>query len=484
MLGVVSICSISGISEVWAQRKCSDSSAGRYCKEPGQTHPKCPEGCYCSGYNKYAVNDTTISDYKKVDDRCKDHSSAAEEHLGKSSIYYCPSSYPDSPKGSTRIEDCFFKSEEGVIVYFNSSYRVDVPAGKYLKAGHTTPDNCPADKYCPGGSLQAFKDINNGINNCPASGVVSDNGKKCTITCKAGTYLYMLNSRREYKVECADCPDGKICKGYTYEFKKAPEGTTSLGVDTCSDDKVPNETHTECVTPQRKVHCGRGFYLPKKSETCYECPDGFYCPYDKDFPVSTIDQGNERCDDNQIPNEKKTGCITCPNGQKADKNKTQCVEIGIEVNKGWYLPANSTTSKQCTESKKFCPGGEYLKKSVDQGKYDCPFNSSTNSDNSACNLILTTDQLKNGISGNGKCWMKTDPEDFVMCIYGTRLKQPSLRTSQTNTTPQQENPRSDFGEKEDICPEGCEYKMGGCKCPFEGLKIKPINSDLKSLFKK
>ena len=33
--------------------------------------------------------------------------------------------------------------------------------------------------------------------------------------------------------------------------------------------------------------------------------------------------------------------------------------------------------------------------------------------------------MKNGISGNGECWKKTDPDDYRYCIYGMRFELPN-----------------------------------------------------------
>ena len=195
------------------------------------------------------------------------------------------------------------------------------------------------------------------------------------------------------------------------------------------------------------MQCIQGSFLPANSKDCAECLDGFVCPgalgennkplnkpgeYAPDLPIKQgIYYPDEICTEaDEIVNRTKSGCTSCGAGKKANEQHTECVDAEIEVEPGKYLPANRVEPVNCTGAKKFCPGGWFMKKEIEQGRYDCPFNSTPKKINptspgfDGCDLNLTQEQMKNGISGNGECWKKTDPDDYRYCIYGMRFELP------------------------------------------------------------
>lgn len=306
------------------------------------------------------------------------------------------------------------------------------PAGKYCKK-QGSQKKCPAGCYCPGGVKTAVGDND------------SYEGKVTThCSSKTASVEGYLNERGVYYCPSERPNSNEQSKSIYDCYNEAGENYTDnepiqqkLRLR-CPDGKVPNAEHTGCIEPddqEETVHCIRGEYLPANSESCAECPDGYYCPNEKDYPINrAVSQGNERCTGNKVPNDRKDDCVPCSSGKEPDEDHATCVDAKIHVDPGQYLRANSTDPISCSGSvKKFCPGGSFYKKSVDQGRYDCPFNSNANSTNTACELKLTKKQMVNGVSGNGECWLKTDPEDYKLCIYGARFENASNTPTSSST---------------------------------------------------
>ncbi len=343
------------------------------------------------------------------------------------------------------------------IAWIGDGMAADAPAGKFRKNGANY--DCRPGCYCLGGAnVTTTKDLKKacenrdlnvvskfpGVNLCPENFPRSkakaesifdcynesgENYLDTYISCPVGKYL------PKNSAQCADCLDGYRCPGIRMN-RTNPDADIRL--IKCPTGKVANAEHTDCIEPddqEQTVHCIRGEYLPANSESCAECPDGYYCPNEKDYPINrAVSQGNERCTGNKVPNDRKDDCVPCSSGKEPDEDHATCVDAKIHVDPGQYLRANSTDPISCSGSvKKFCPGGSFYKKSVDQGKYDCPFNSNANSTNTACELKLTKKQMVNGVSGNGECWLKTDPEDYKLCIYGARFENASNTPTSSST---------------------------------------------------
>ena len=351
---MASIFSTAWIGDGFGWANCTDTpDAGHFCKTAG-SKPQCRAGCYCPGGNKTAVG-TSIN----VDNSCEKKKN--ESDLIRSGIFFCPSGFPLSLEGASQIEDCYFTSSEGKKVTI-TGYMVDVPPGQYLPKNSVTPQNCPTDensRFCPGGKMTPYHDERVGVRTCPTSGKVSDDFKKCLISCKAGEYLYLARNTNESinDTKCKTCPEGKVCEGVTdYEYKGIKDRMAEpVGITTCATGEKPNDDQTACVSP---------------------------------------------------------------NGQGSSGSTT--TNSAITIDAGFYLRANNTEPTQCTGTNKFCPGGSFYKKSVEQGRFDCPSNTRANDDHSACELKFTKSQMLNGASGNAKCWLKTDIEDYKACVYGKR----------------------------------------------------------------
>lgn len=327
---------------------------------------------------------------------------------------------------------------DAMAIFCNSSSNHLAPAGTFCK-GNVRYD-CRAGCYCLGGgnttsSTDIAKKCRNhenpgvgvGVNLCPddfpESAPGSNSAEDCYKTmsdgslwynrryhCPQGHYL-VANSK-----DCSsDCPAGKICKGGDW----IPYNAQDQGVEDCPTGMMPNDNQDACI--EFKINCIAGTYLPENSSECAACPDGYYCPGSPSsgWTVQPISQGTKTCQNGRVPNETKTACVQDPDN--------------IPVTPGYYLKANATAPSACFGAKKFCPGGTFSKQPEDQGRYDCPFGANATADNKGCQLKLTKKQMENGASGAGKCWLKTDINDFKSCIYGVRIQETAPTAAETPT---------------------------------------------------
>ena len=187
------------------------------------------------------------------------------------------------------------------------------------------------------------------------------------VSCIAGKYL-PINSD-----SCVPCKTGErdYCPGIENVY---PSVSTDKGVSSCAPNQKANSTHTACE--DNGITCIAGTYLPADSLTCAACPDGYYCKGGT-WPQQPIDQGNERCSGSTVPNEKRTACI----------------QGTITVSEGYYLPANATEPVVCKGAKSYCPGGKFDQSPKDQGIFDCPNGGRANKDKTACTITISKNQM-------------------------------------------------------------------------------------------
>lgn len=331
----------------------------------------CVEGCYCKGPGFYQGGGYLNS--------CDpEHGTmkfgALRKDSGWNDVYTCPKNFPLSPGGAKSESDCYQKCSDGTHLQNQSK------------------------------------------------------------SCSAGQY------RQKGTNDCKSCPDdGKsVCDTGVSSFKPTCAGASSdEGIRTCDGALIPNANKTQCVEPEKPkgVGCIPGTYLPANSEECAACPAGYKCPGIDENDVikkQPIDQGIFSClDENAISKGQSATCTECEKGTTPNEDGTKCEAAdNIEVEPGKYLPANSTEPRPCKGTKKYCPGGYYGKGTTDRGIFDCPYGSDANKNKTGCVMDLTKDQMKYGIYGRegdttSQCWIKTDPEDYKTCIYGTRTKEVS-----------------------------------------------------------
>ena len=353
----------------------------------------CPAGCYCTGGNTETmsldpdnkIKASVLESYCKGEsDSCPQGKANGGEAYGacgrhnNAKLFRCPRDYAYSAAGATSITSCYAKCNGQPLYYEQKS-------------------------------------------------------------CKSGEY------RPKGTNDCKPCPDdGKsYCTGVSNFYRTCDGASSDQGKSTCDIDngKVPNSTRTACVDKKCaageelkdgkcvsiKIHCIAGEYLPANSESCAACPSGKVC-LGGDFDKRSIDQGDDgTCDGNNIINSKGSGCTPCPAGTAPNENHTVCSETAIHVDPGYYLRPNSAEPTSCANAgaRKYCPGGDYKKGPSAAGIFDCPFNG-TSEDHITCNVSITEEQMQYGPAGKNaplesQCWLRTDPDDYRTCIFGTRF---------------------------------------------------------------
>lgn len=393
MLGIATMASAGQVVPSYATATYCNSNnkkapAGYVCLNT-QRH-MCKPGCYCEGGGNQAV---TIGQFE---DGCANRWPSWGTHGGGWRL--CPADFPYSDAGSSRKDQCYYKS----IFTDDKVYYKELVCdpGSYLPRGKSECVFCKDSVFC--------------------------------LDCeKADPAL------RNYY-----CPGTKV---------KVTPKDEDQGVESCPDGTEPNAAQTECV--ERAIKCLAGSYLPADTEECAPCPSGYVCLGSEKLggwhKASGVDQGKllpkDACtsthgfdNEHYVANAYGNGCDRCPIGTKANADHTECVETSIKVTKGYYLPANSVQQQKCSNPKKFCPGGNFWKSSVEQGQYDCPLTGTSASSNyQRCTVTLSGEQLQFGVMGNNgsQCWSKTDPEDFQYCVLGLRgIKTiPALSTATANS---------------------------------------------------
>ena len=344
----------------------------------------CRQGCYCSG----SSNSVGSHNVNKACDEHWSSSNGAWTDLHNGGVWLCPDDFPYSDSGKSTKGSCYTYTENDDVhqkVFYGTSWPIVNPGF-----------------YAPGGVFPT-----------------GDNIKSC--------------------------PEGYVCYGSnSFTYSKNDQG-----LSTCPSGQKPNSEKTACEEVKNTITCATGAYLPAGAETCEACLSGYVClgstklQSEGWYKTDGVDQGlllpKDACtsthgfdNEHYVANAYGNGCDKCPIGTKANADHTECVAAPIKISAGYYLPANSVQQQSCNNPKKFCPGGEFWKSSVDQGQYDCPFTGTSASSNyQRCTVTLSSEQLKFGVLGNNgsQCWSKTDPEDFQYCVLGLR----GIRTEQPKT---------------------------------------------------
>lgn len=236
--------------------------------------------------------------------------------------------------------------------------------------------------------------------------------------CKAGTYLPQMAD------SCKKCEPDKVCPGIKNVYISLDK---DQGIQSCSSGLVPNKNNTECEKPDTTITIDARTYLPANSSAPAACLAGYFCPGAKVEKVQPFEQGIEQCPENTISKAAQAKCDLCPKGTKANEDHTACTDADITVPSGYYLKANSVEPRPCTAPKTYCPGGTFSKSGKDQGVYNCPYESKSNSSHTGCDLYLTKEQMQNGIYGKkgdivSQCWLKTDVNDYKTCVLGGKFQ--------------------------------------------------------------
>ena len=285
------------------------------------------------------------------------------------------------------------------------------PAGEYCRGSLTY--ECPAGCYCTGGY---FKSYNGDIRIKTACNEHWSNEN-------------VWDELDDYGIYSCD--------------KKTPGFPDSASGKSTPSSCYYNSPHGNVKVYYTTVSCPPGQYLPRDKDSCVECSksvycldceyhkfENYYCPGTNGVVTpKDIDQGVKECGEGTVPSSDQERCIVsqCPSGKVPNEDQTACViDNPVQVQTGYYLPANSKDVRQCTGTKYICPGGEFGKKSVDQGRYACPYDSKANADKTRCILSMKREQLANGLNGDGKCWIYTDETEFRKCIFGDKYNRSEL----------------------------------------------------------
>ena len=165
--------------------------------------------------------------------------------------------------------------------------KVTCAAGKYLAKNTSTCAACPVGSYCGGGTYYFNASADQGKTACPSgmtSAASSSVKTACKITCAAGKYLAANGT------SCSNCPAGKYCKGGTYNFNtSANQGITgNCNANTYSTGSAGAASCTACPSGMTsaagstaktacKITCAAGKYLPANGTSCANCPANNYC---------------------------------------------------------------------------------------------------------------------------------------------------------------------------------------------------------------
>lgn len=284
---------------------CHGGGQYQYCGW-GRSCKSCPANCYCSPRDSASSESCTgwtgIS-CSGIDRRIESNSGSGISD-GSFGIRLCPHDYPYSDSGANNESLCYARKSNGEKVY---NKMVSCEPGQYLKAGQNNCIPCENGSVCVGGSFHTNFFDDQGIAKCAGGKIPNDTLTDCVDkngTCPAGQY-YLKETDN-----CTPCPTDttQVCPGVT--FNRSLTDATQ-GLKSCTDDQIPNSTHTACIPddPEEK-HCEPGYYATKGRLTCKPCPNAAdtYCP-GGDFKKSTkSDQGKLKCPFNGKAN---SGHISC-----------------------------------------------------------------------------------------------------------------------------------------------------------------------------
>lgn len=299
---------------------------------------------------------------------------------------------------------------------------------------------------------------------------------ECGWASYAATPLYYLSNGSYYCDMMLYDAEHELISKCPNDFPNSDEGATS--VQECYAKIGSKKLYVQ------NVNCPAGYYLPKQSDTCAKCiPDEFtsttaYTTNPGPTNASNPFRRNRVSHETMLSNPSwyycsggnltvnlnvDDGIRQCPNGKRANSDYTACILESeyeeesvddesdyeeeetsgvITVNRGQYLPANSTTPDDCRNAglsnNQYCPGGVFEPSTSRQGIKTCPYGGKMTNNYRACNVSLTKNQMLHGIVGMGSgdesilCWARTDPDDFKACLFGVDSESVTTFSSNDN----------------------------------------------------
>ena len=412
-------------------------NAGSYNYDKVSGCTDCPKNCYCLGNagnekNGWSGYEIQYCEPGKTNSIIRKSGSDQPDNFDKTGVYACPKGYPNSDGKAKSSAECYDNTScSGKNIYYT---KVTFGPGWYAPMCSNNAAKCPANHVCKGSAAYGYPDgiwprtkDTYGAQKCPEGQKPNAAQTECVVDtggCPAGfkpNTAVVVNPGYYLKTcenEATKCTTDPACSGK--KNHACPGSQSGFWGKFPTDDAQTKATWT--TRSSNKLSLG-----------CVECPAGYYAKDDM------------------------TECIECPLGQQVNEDFTGCEDIGdITVAPGYYLKKNSETQTACPPtmpSTKYCPGGEFtFSKTEDQGMYECPYNSKhVDGDVSKCAITLTKEQMECGIKGTGRkdkesdrndyvsscasspCWIKTDPEDYINCIFGKRFE---IGNSDDDTTPE------------------------------------------------
>ena len=341
-------------------------SAKTYLKAGDITCSNCPAGYACAG-GSLTYSDTEDKGIVK----CSAGNYAA---ANSTSCTACPGSMT-SAAGSDAKTDCKITCAAGKYLAASASACSDCPAGKYCAGGtynysdsaaQGITGNCNANTYSTGGASAAT---------CTACGgdltVAAGSGTsraQCKVTCAAGKHLAASATA------CSNCPAGKYCAGGTYGFSTSAQGITgNCNANTYSTGGASAATCTACpgsmtsaagsdAKTDCKITCAAGKHLAKSASACSNCPAGKYCSSQGTYNYS--DSAAQGITGNCDANTYSTGgasaatCTACPGSMTSAAGSDAKSDCKITCAAGKHLAASASACSNCPGGK-YCAGGTY-----------------------------------------------------------------------------------------------------------------------------
>ena len=276
-------------------------SAGQYLPADSSSCTQCPANSYCVGGTELDYDATNAQ-----------------------GITACSGTTPFSQTGSDDAGDC---------------YTAICSAGQYLPADSSSCTQCPANSYCPGGTLRYNATEAQGITGCsgttPLSQAGSDDAGDCyTAICSAGQYL------PADALSCTQCPENSYCVGGT---ELDYDANNAQGITACSGTTLLSQAGSDDAGDCYTAICSAGQYLPADALSCTQCREGYYCLGGTEFDYDeNNDQGLTQCDP------------LTPYSQAGAQNSGQCFSIS-SCSAGEYLAPGAYECSECP-AHHYCTG--------------------------------------------------------------------------------------------------------------------------------
>ena len=351
----------------WSDRRdlrsleeCEICPAGYFCPSPTGGPVNRPQNCQ-AGY--FCPGALTQGEEEPMTIRSSGYTASSLSQIVSTALtdHPCPAGTYSDSVNLKDIQECTICPNGTYCGLASTSGDIQAcQAGYYCPAGSAVanPFPCPAGTYSAATNLYAPEQCTN----CPA-GQYCEEAATAPVDCPAGTFSQVQNTKGAGPSTvpedqlCMTCPAGYICGDATINPSICLAGTHSAsGTDTCSQ-------------------CPAGFYCPydgtttEQVNTLYKCPKGMFCPAGMDrFP----DFEQDACPAGQYCPEAVPAPINCPaktfnpnvgRGQSEDDcipcpPGRYCLE-GAVNSTGPCSPGHYCTGGSDTPTQFACPKGFY-----------------------------------------------------------------------------------------------------------------------------